>query len=116
MRRSVEYFRWRSREWEHHSTSTANEDSYIRAGLRAYGLQQATMFSKMARVFAESWREVRVKARWVVENEDFLEDEEPQGCAGADVEEDVDDALNVEDADDLAWRVDTWDVAGAEDI
>lgn len=115
MRRSVMYFRWKSRDWEGRRDSTINNDEVSRAGLRAYALQQADMFFNMARVFEDSWKEVRAKAMLVVENEDFLEEEIQDQAVGS-VDEDVDEALEVEDTERLSWEVDAWDVAGGDDI
>lgn len=73
------------------------------------------MFGRMARAYAETWKDSRVKARIVIQNHEFLDDEESEEGPPI-VEEDIDEALNNEDGVDLAWNVDCWDVADAEDI
>lgn len=109
----VEYFRWKSREWTRRSTSSVSDDPCVRAGLNAYGLRQAAMFARMARAYAETWKEIRVKAKSVVQNPDFLDDETEELPI---VEEDVDEVLDNEEDVDLAWNVDSWDVADSEDL
>jgi hypothetical protein len=113
MRRSVEYFRWRSQVWTARSASTVGTNAETNAGLNAYGLQQAWMFSTMAKVFVGSWREVRRKARCFVDSGEFLGDEEPLDSSVRVAEADEDDVLG---AEDVGWEVDAWAVDDADDV
>lgn len=60
MRRTLEFFRWKSRWWlslqDARSNSTMAPDPQVVHGLRAYSHRQASMYSSLVHIYVEYWR------------------------------------------------------------
>lgn len=61
MRRTIEFFKWKSRWWlelgDARTNSAAPPDPQVQHGLRAYANRQASIYSSLATTYADHWRE-----------------------------------------------------------
>jgi hypothetical protein len=122
MRRFIEYSRWKSRNWTARSSVAVTTDPQVNSGICAYAVQQGWMFSQMAKLCVGSWRDVRLKAKSFLENNESLGEQASPGPSGHRIDsreelvDDGDDVLNGDGEDDLAWEIDAWALDDEEDI
>ena len=64
MRRTIEFFKWKSRWWltlgNAHANSEAPPDPQIQHGLHAYANRQASIYSSLATTYEDHWRKFLV--------------------------------------------------------
>jgi hypothetical protein len=73
MRRTLEFFKWKSRWWlmsqDLRAKSAAPPDPQVQHGLRAYAYRQASMYSSLIPIYVDHWRKFLVEhslgAEWL---------------------------------------------------
>ena len=73
MRRTLEFFKWKSRWWlklqSARANSTTPPDPQVQHGLRAYANRQASIYSSLVNTYVNHWRkfllEHSLRAEWL---------------------------------------------------